>query len=99
MKLGIHLHAAGLSLSKTMSIPNEFGITRCHTTVHNWVQKAGLQPLSGRSPTNVAIDETVIQVNSHRYWLVAAVDPDTNRYLHVRLYPIRNQGLIQQFLT
>ena len=35
MKLSIHLHAAGLSLSDTVSVLEKFGVERCHSTIHN----------------------------------------------------------------
>jgi transposase-like protein len=98
MKLGIRLHLAGLSLSDTVSILEKLGVDRHRTTVHRWVQKADLQPLDGADPDHVAVDETVIQLNDERYWLYAAVDPDTNRLLHVRLFPTRTQALTEVFL-
>jgi transposase-like protein len=48
-------------------------------------------------PDHVAVDETVIQRHDERYWLYAAVDPDTDRLLHVRLYPRRRQALTEIF--
>ena len=99
MKLGIRLHLAGLSLSDTISILDKLGVDRCRTTVHNWVQKANLQPLNGANPDYVAVDETVIQLNDERFWLYAAVDPDTNRLLHIKLSPSRNQAITEMFLS
>lgn len=67
--------------------------------MHNWVQKADdVPPIEGRNPNHVAVDETVIQVNGQRYWLYAAVDPDTNHLLYVRLFPTRTTALTQLFL-
>ena len=99
MKLGIRLHLAGLSLSNTISILDRFGVRRCRSTVHNWVQKADLQPADGADPDHVAVDETVIQLNDERFWLYAAVDPKTNRLLHVKLSPTRNQAITEMFLS
>ncbi|AGB30226.1 transposase [Natrinema pellirubrum DSM 15624] len=99
MKLGIRLHLAGLSLSDTISILERLGVERCRSTVHNWVQKADLQPLDGANPDHVAVDETVIQLNDERFWLYAAVDPATNRLLHVKLSPTRNQAITEMFLA
>jgi transposase-like protein len=99
MKLGIRLHLAGLSLSDTISILDRLGVDRHRTTVHRWVQKADLQPTDGADPNHVALDETVIQLNDERYWLYAAVDPATNRLLHVRLFPTRTQALTEMFLS
>jgi transposase-like protein len=71
---------------------------RARSTVHNWVQKAGLQPNTGKQPNYIALNETVIQPNDQRYCLYAAVDPDTNEFLHVRLYPTRTTMLTKQFV-
>ncbi|MEZ3163925.1 IS6 family transposase [Halorubrum sp. RMP-47] len=99
MKLGIRLHLAGLSLSDTVSVLERLGVDRHRTTVHRWIQKADLQPTGGVDPNHVAVDETVIQLNSEQYWLYAAVDPDTNRMLHVRLYSTRNSAVSSMFLS
>ena len=98
MKLAIQLHLGGLSLAKTVSILDTLGIDRARSTVHNWVQKADLEPLDGRDPDKIALDETVVKVNGERFWLYAAVDPKTNVILHVRLYPSRNIALTKRFL-
>ena len=47
MKLSIHLRAAGLSLSDTVSVIDIFGVDRARSTVHNWVRKADLEPEGG----------------------------------------------------
>ncbi len=99
MSLGIQLHLAGLSLSDTVSVLAGLGVDRCRSTVHNWIQKADLQPTEGQNPKYVVVDETVIRVNDQRYWLFAAVDPDTNRLLHVRLFPTRTSALTEMFLV
>jgi transposase-like protein len=75
------------------------GVDRHRTTVHRWIQKADLQPTDGACPNHVAVDETVIQLNSEQYWLYAAVDSDTNRLPHVRLYPTRTSAISSMFLS
>jgi len=62
------------------------------------VQKADLQPAAGCSPEQVVLDETVVKIDEERYWLYAAVVPDTNRILHIKLYSARNHGVTKQFL-
>jgi len=99
MKLGIRLHLAGLSLSDTILILEILGVERCRSTVHNWIQKADLQPRDGANPDHVAVDETMIQLNDEQFWLYAAVDPDTNRLLHVKFSPTRNQAITEMFLA
>ncbi len=99
MKLSIQLHLAGLSLSNTVSFLEVFGVHRARSTVHNWVHKADLQPQDGRQPDHVAVDETVIQLNDERYWLYAAVDPDSNELLHTKLEPVRTNVFAHAFFT
>ena len=93
MKLDIHFHTAGLSLLDTVSVLEKFGVERCRSTVHNWVQKSDLQPTDGKEPNHIAVYETVIHFNDQRYWLYAAFDPDTNEFLHFKPYPTRIIGV------
>jgi transposase-like protein len=93
IEVGIQLHVAGLSLSNTKQILDKLGVKRSRTAIHNWVQKADVQPDSGADPNHIAVDETVIQVNGQRHWLYAAVDPATNEILHVRLFQTRTTQL------
>ena len=58
MKLGIQLHLAGLSLSNTISVLDELGVQRSRKAVHDWVQKADLQPTSGKNPNQGAVDDS-----------------------------------------
>ena len=52
-----------------------------------------------RCRTNhIAVDETVIQVNDERPWLYAAADPETNKFLHIRLSLTRTTQLTVLFL-
>lgn len=63
------------------------------------MQKADLQPAGGANPNHVAVDETVIQLNDGRYWLYAAVDPDTNRLLQVELFSTGTTANTSMFLS
>jgi transposase-like protein len=62
------------------------------------VQKADLQPESGKAPNQIAVDETVIRINSQQFWLYAAADPATNQLLHVRLFSTMTTALTEMFL-
>ena len=96
---GIRHHLAGLSLSNTVTLLEGLGVERSRTTVHNWVQKADLQPAGGASPDRVAVDQKAIRINDEQYWLYAAVDPETNRILHSRLFPAYTIPIAREFLT
>ena len=97
-QLGTRLHLAGPSLSNTIRELEKFGVKRSRKAVHDWVQKADLQPADGASPDHIALDETVIRINGQQFWLYAAVDPDTNKFLHVRLFVTTTTALTQRFL-
>ncbi len=99
MEYAIELHLNGLSLSDTVIALERFGIKRAKSTIHNWVQKADLEPQSGRSPDTVALDETVVKVEGDRFWLYTAVNPETNHILHVGLYAARNTAVTKMFLS
>lgn len=98
MGLAIRLHRSGLSLSNTTSVLETSSFERARSTVHNWVLKPNFEPMDGRNPEKGALDETVINVVDARYWLYAAVDPETNGILHVRLYPTRTIVTTKMFL-
>ncbi|MDB2275813.1 IS6 family transposase [Halorubrum ezzemoulense] len=96
---GIRHHLAGLSLSNTVILLEESGVKRSRTAVHNWIQKADLQPAGGESADRVAVDQKSIRVNDEEYWLYAVVDPETNRILHARLFPTYTIPIGREFLT
>ncbi|QCS45078.1 IS6 family transposase [Natrinema versiforme] len=98
LELGIRLHLAGLSLSNTVRELEKFGVKRSRKAVYEWVHKCDLQPEDDAKPNHVALDETVIQLDEHRYWLYTAVDPETNKILHIRLHSTTTTALTERFL-
>ncbi|WP_340100500.1 IS6 family transposase [Salinibaculum salinum] len=98
MALGIQAHVAGLSLSNTVELLDSLGVQRSRKAIHDWVQKADLQPESGKSPNQIALDETVIRINDQQFWLYAAADPQSNELLHVRLFATTTTALTEIFL-
>ena len=63
------------------------------------MQKADLQPSSGETPHQVALDETVIRINDEQFRLYTAIDADTKRILLSRLFPTRTIALTERFLA
>ena len=98
IEVGIRLHLGGLSLSNTKRELERLGVERSRTAIHNWVQKADLQPTGTHASNQIAVDETVIRLNGERHWLYAAVDPETNDFLHSRLYSRRTNWTTREFL-
>jgi putative transposase len=99
IETGIRHHLAELSIPNTVIFLEELGVNRGRVAVHNWVQKADLQPADGESPDRVAVDQKAIRINDEQYWLYAAVDPETNRILHLRLFPAYTIPIAREFLT
>lgn len=98
MALGIQSHVAGLSLSNTVELLACLGVQRSRKAIHDWVQKADLQPKSGKSPNQIALDETVIRINDQQFWLYAAADLQSNDLLHVRFFSTTMTALTEIFL-
>jgi len=63
------------------------------------VRKSDRQPVGGEIPDRVAVDQKAIRVNGEQYWLYAAVDPETNRIPHSRLFPTYTVPIARAFLT
>lgn len=66
MSLSIRLHFAKLSLSNTASEFKEFGVERSRKAVHDWVQKADIQPVNDASPDHVVLDATVTRIDGQQ---------------------------------
>jgi len=91
------MHMAGLSLSNTLSILDSLGVQRSRKAIHDWVQKADLQPVSGKDPNQVAVDETVIRITDQQFWLYAAANPQTNEILSLQLFSTTTTVLPKYF--
>ena len=87
IQVGIRCHLAGMSLRDASQFLDELGVNRSHVAIHDWVHKADLQPISTVTADQLAVDEKVIRINGDDYWLYGAVDPETNKILHFRLFP------------
>lgn len=99
MKIGIESYLARLWLSNTVPLLAELGVKCFRKAVHDWLQKADLQPTEGRSPNYVAFDETVIRINSQQSWLYTATDSDMNHLLHVPIVCDDNHCSDSYFLS
>jgi putative transposase len=96
---GIRCHLTGMSLREVSKFLEQYGIDRSHVAIHNWVHKADLQPISTVSEDQLAVDEKMIRLHGQKFWLYGAVDPQTNKVLHVRLYPTANKQTTRWFLN
>jgi len=99
IKVGICCQLAGMSLREVSKFLESFGINRSHVAIHNWVHKADLQPISTVSADQPAVDEKMIRLHGQKFWLYGAVDPHTNKILHVNPYPTATKQTTRWFLT
>jgi transposase-like protein len=99
IQVGIRCHLAGMSTRDASQFLDELGVNRSHVAVHDWVQKAELQPILTVSADQLAVDEKMIRLHGEEFWLYGAVDPETNEFLHVRLFPTTTKQTTRWFLA
>ena len=99
IEVGIRCRLANMSLRDASQFLDELGVDRSHVAIHEWVHKAGLQPISTVSADQLAVDEKMIRLHGHEFWLYGAVDPQTNEILHVSLFPTTTKQTMRWFLT
>jgi len=87
IQVGIRCYLAGMSTRDASQHLEELGVDRSHVAVHNWVQNAELQPISTMTADQLAVDEKTIRLHDEEFWLYGAVNPETNEFLHVKLFP------------
>jgi transposase-like protein len=98
IEVGIRCHLAGMSLRDASQHLDELGVDRSHVAIHKWVHNADLQPLSTVTADQLAVDEKMIRLHGNEYWLYGAVDPRTNKILHVSLFPTTTKQTTRWFL-
>ena len=98
--LAVRLHSTGLSLRETAIVLECFGVSRSHQAIWYWVHQIADSTPDPPSvtPTQVAVDETAVQVGTEWYWLYAAIDLDSKLLLGVRLSQRRETSLAAAFL-
>jgi len=98
IEVGIRCHLAGMSLRDASQFLYELGVERSHVAIHEWVHKADLQPISTVTADQLVVDEKMIRLHGQKYWLYGAVDPQTNKILHVSLFPTATKQPTRWFL-
>ena len=89
MKLGIRYHLSGLSLTNTVRELEIFGVKRSRKAVHDWVQKADLQPASDANSDHIVLDETMIHDNLQmlRKSFTSALSRRSQKIVEINHYP------------
>jgi transposase-like protein len=67
IEVGIRCHLAGMSLREISKHLERFGVDRSHVAIHNWVDKADLQPISTVSGDQIAVDEKMIRFHGQKF--------------------------------
>ena len=99
IEVGIRCHLSGMSLRDASQLLEELGVQRSHVSIHEWVHKADLQPMSTVTADQLAVDEKMIRLHGQQFWLYGAVDPQTNEILHLSLFPTATKQTTRWFLT
>jgi transposase-like protein len=88
-----------MSLRDASQFVEEWGVQRSHVSIHEWVHKADLQPISTVTADQLAVDEKMIRLHGQQFWRYGAVDPQTNVILHFSLFPTATKQTTRWFLT
>jgi len=88
-----------MSLRYASQFLYKLGVQRSHVAIHEWVHKADLQPISTVTADQLAVDEKMIRLHSQQFWLDGAVDPNTNKLLHVGPFPTATKQTTRWFLA
>ena len=65
--MGVQYHLSGIYIHAITNTLERFGIDRSHIAVHNWVDKADLQPISTVSADQLAVDEKMIRLHGQKF--------------------------------
>ena len=67
--LAVRLHSTDISLRETAAVLEQFGVTRSHQAVFQWIhrtaEKAPDPPTA--SPSRVAVDETAVKIDAEQH--------------------------------
>lgn len=79
----VWLHLTGISLRKTAAVLEQFGVTRSHQAVWQWVHcttETAPDPPTAK-PSRVVVDEMAVKIGTERHRLYAAIDVETKLLL------------------
>ena len=98
--LAVRLHSTGISLRETAAALEQFGVTRSHQAVWQWVHRTAEtapDPPTAK-PSRVAVDETAVKIGTEQYWLYAAIDVETKLLLGAVVSERRGTDPAAEFL-
>ena len=95
----LYLLFLGLSLRNTSKALVIFKDNkRSHISVWNWIQRFAEYPIYKHKRISAfIIDETVIQIGNHHYWLWFCIEPIHSSVLGIYIYEERNMLVAEKF--
>ena len=88
----LYLYILGLSLRNTSKALDIFDDEkRSHIAIWNWIQRFGSSQIykRKRNPAFI-VDETIIQIGNHHFWLWIAIEPVNRTILGIYIFEERN---------
>ncbi|MDR4510695.1 MAG: DDE-type integrase/transposase/recombinase [Nitrososphaeraceae archaeon] len=96
----LYLYFLGLSIRNTSKALVIFrNEKRSHVSVWNWIQRFGsCQIYKRKRVTAFIIDETVIQIGDHHFWLWICIEPVQRSVLGIYISEDRNMLVAENFI-
>ena len=96
----LYLYFLGLSLRNTSKALTIFrDEKRSHVSVWNWIQRFAEYPIYKRKRVSAfIIDETIIQIGHHHYWLWICIEPIHSSVLGIYISEERKCLLLKNSL-
>ncbi len=73
----------GISLCESAAALEQFGVTRSHQAVFQWVHRTAetAPDPPTTSPSRVTVDETAVKIGTEQHWLYVAINVETKLLL------------------
>jgi putative transposase len=96
----LYLYFLGLSLRNTFNALEHFkDQQRSHVAVWDWIQRFGSYHVYKRKRVSAfIIDETIIQIGNHHYWLWICIEPVHKSVLGIYISNERNMFVAEKFI-
>ena len=96
----LYLYILGLSLRNTSKALDTFDDEkRSHIAIWSWIQRFGSSQIYKRKRISAFIvDETIIQIGNHHFWLWIAIEPVNRTILGIYISEERNMFEAENFI-
>ncbi len=96
----LYLYFLGLSLRNTSKALIPFkDENRSYVSVWNWIQRFAEYPIYKRKRVSAfIIDETIVQIGDHHFWLWICIEPIDKSVLGIHISEERNMFVAENFI-